>query len=175
MRLEKHGVVLTRLTEDKIEMIRNWRNDPKISQHMEYKEFITPEMQKKWFKKINNENNLFFIIEYNNKEIGLINIKDIDYQLNYGEAGIYIYDDESLKTDVSFRSIICLYDYFFEILKMNKIVAHILNTNLVSVYFNKLFGYKKDPNQENVNNQLYVLTYENYLKYRLKIIESLKI
>lgn len=172
MEISNYGVTLRRLTEDKIEMIRNWRNDPKIVQHMEYKEYITPEMQKKWFEKINNDNNLFFIIRFQNKEIGVINIKDIDYEAGYGEAGIYIYDDESLKTDVSFRAIICLYDYFFEILKLNKILAHIMITNTVSIYFNKLIGYKKEPNQENKINQLYTLTYENYIKYKTKITNS---
>jgi RimJ/RimL family protein N-acetyltransferase len=175
MEITKYGVTLRRLTEDKIEMVRNWRNDPKISQYMEYKEYITPEMQKKWFKKIDNKNNLFYIIVFQNKEIGVINIKEIDYLAGCGEAGIYIYDDDSIKTDVSFRAIICLYDYFFEILKLNKIFAHIMNTNLVSIYFNKIIGYKKEPNQENITNQLYTLSYENYLKYKTKIINSFNI
>jgi len=175
MEITKYGVTLRCLTEDKIEMVRNWRNDPKIVQHMEYKDYITPEMQKTWFDKIDNKNNLFFIIEFQNKEIGVINIKDIDYEAGEGEAGIYIYDDESLKTDVSFRAIICLYDYFFETIRMTKILAHIMSSNLVSIYFNKLIGYKKEPNQDNINNRLYTLTYENYQKYRLKIIKSLNI
>ena len=49
MFFEKYGVKLERLTADKIELVRNWRNDPKISQYMEFRDHITAEMQKKWF------------------------------------------------------------------------------------------------------------------------------
>ena len=39
---EKYGITLKRLTVDKIELVRNWRNDPKISQYMEFRDYITP-------------------------------------------------------------------------------------------------------------------------------------
>ena len=35
---------------------------------MEYKDYITPEMQSAWFRKINNDNNFYFII--NTKKAG---------------------------------------------------------------------------------------------------------
>ena len=114
MEISNYGVTLRRLTEDKIEMIRNWRNDPKIAQYMEYKEYISPEMQKKWFDKINNDNNYYFLIVVDNKEIGLINIRDIDYEKREGEGRIYIYDDEYLNSDISFRSVLLLFDFGFE-------------------------------------------------------------
>ena len=34
MKVIKYGVCLNRLTETDIELVRNWRNDPKISQYM---------------------------------------------------------------------------------------------------------------------------------------------
>ncbi len=40
--LENYGVRLKRLTHDKIELLRQWRNDPKIQQYMFYREYITP-------------------------------------------------------------------------------------------------------------------------------------
>ena len=49
--LQKENVVLRRVENKDIEMIRNWRNDPKISQYMSFRDYITPEMQKKWFDK----------------------------------------------------------------------------------------------------------------------------
>ena len=45
--IEGYGVKLKRLTHDKIELLRQWRNDPKIQQYMIYREEITPEMQEK--------------------------------------------------------------------------------------------------------------------------------
>ena len=92
--LTGYGVTLRRLTHDKIEKLRQWRNDPKIQQYMNYREYITSEMQERWFQTINNDNNLYFIIEYEGKEVGIINIKDIDYENKRGERGIFIYDDD---------------------------------------------------------------------------------
>ncbi|MDA3780720.1 MAG: GNAT family N-acetyltransferase [Bacteroidales bacterium] len=117
MKVTKYGVTLNRLTEDKIEQVRLWRNDPKISQYMEFQDYITPEMQKAWFKKIDNKNNYYFIIEFDRKEIGLINIRDIDYEKREGEGGIFIYDDFYLNSDVSFRSVLCLFDFSFKTLE----------------------------------------------------------
>ena len=113
MQLKKYDVVLTRLTHDKIEMVRNWRNHPKIAKFMEYKEYITPEMQETWFNKINNEHNYYFIIEFEGKEIGLINMRNIDYEKGQGEGGIFIFDDEYLNSDVSFRASLCQADFCF--------------------------------------------------------------
>ena len=78
MKFRKYGITLTRLREDDIELVRKWRNSPGIQQYMEYREFITEEMQKKWFESINNLQNFYFIIEYENKKIGLINTSNID-------------------------------------------------------------------------------------------------
>ncbi len=169
MKLTKYGVTLNRLTEDKIEMIRNWRNDPKIVQYMEYKEYITPEMQTAWFQKINNDNNYYFLIEFNGKEIGLINVRDIDYELREGEGGIYIYDDDCLNSTISFQATMCLYDFCFETLKLERLIAHILKDNKRAIKYNKLLGYELTVGQDEVNNQLYILTAENYFTQRTYI------
>ncbi|MDR3057776.1 MAG: GNAT family N-acetyltransferase [Prevotella sp.] len=166
MNLDKYGVILNRLTHDKIEMVRNWRNDPKISQYMEFREYITPEMQEKWFKTINNDNNFFFIIEYQDKEVGLVDLKNIDYQLKTGEAGIFIYDNDYLNGIVPFCSLLCLYDFFFETLKMEKVMAHVLRDNKRAIKFNLAFGYELQPDQEQILNQLYCLERENYFEKR---------
>ena len=169
MKITNYGVTLSRLTEDKIELVRNWRNDPKIAQYMEFKDYITPEMQLNWFKKINNDSNYFFIIESEGKEIGLINVKDIDCDKFKGEAGIFIYDDDCLNSTISFQATLCLYDYCFETLKVKQLSAHILNDNKRAIKFNKMIGFKILQNQEHVNNQLYLLTYEDYVKNRNEI------
>ena len=150
MEISGYGVTLRRLTEDKIEMVRNWRNDPKIQQYMEFRDYITPEMQKKWFERINNDNNYYFIIVYEGKEIGLINIRDIDYETKDGEPGIFIYDDEYLNTDVPMRASFCMADFVWNTLKLEKMHIHVLRNNRRAVTMNKTFGYKLAEGQENV-------------------------
>ena len=169
MKITNYGITLSRLTEDKIELVRNWRNDPKIAQYMEFEEYITPEMQLTWFNKINNDKNYYFIIEYNKHEVGLINVKDIDSEIYQGEAGIFIYDDDCLNSTVSFQATLCLYDFCFETLKLKQLTAHILNDNKRAIKFNKMIGFKILQNQELIKNQSYILTFKDYIKNRNEI------
>jgi hypothetical protein len=68
--LKQYGVTLTRIQEKDIELIRYWRNQSDIVNFMEYKNYIFPEAQKKWFASIDNKLNYYFIIEFENKKIG---------------------------------------------------------------------------------------------------------
>lgn len=167
--LEGYGVLLKRLTEDKIELIRNWRNDPKISKYMEFRDYITPEMQLKWFKKIDNDCNFYFIIEVDGNEIGLVNVRDVDYQKKEGEGGIFIYDDSYLNSMVSFQTALILNDFCFEKLGLERMVAHIMSDNKRAIDYNKHQGYKIQPNQEGIMNQLYYLSRTDYFEKRKKI------
>ena len=130
-------------------------------------------MQTAWFNRINNDNNFYFIINYDNKEIGLINIRDIDYNEKCGEPGIFIWDDEYLNSDVSFRAVCALSDFGVEVLGLTKFVIHVLRDNKRAILFNKYFGYKLSDNQEEVYNQKYTLTKEQYLVNRNKLIKYL--
>lgn len=164
MEITNYGITLRRLTHDKIEMVRNWRNDPKIQRFMEFRDYITPEMQEKWFDRINNDNNYYFIIVFRGKEIGLTNIKDIDYEEGTGEAGLFIYDDEYLNSDISFRSALCMGELFYYDLKLKTSLAHVCRDNKRAIQYNKFLGYQITDNQENEYNQLYFQTKEAFEK-----------
>lgn len=170
----KYGVTLRRLTHDKIELVRRWRNDPKISKFMEYRDEITPEMQEVWFRKIDNQNNFYFIIETEGKEIGLINVRDVDYEKGEGEPGIFIWDDDFLNSTYSFRAVLNLTDFCFETLGLKELVIHVLKDNKRAIQFNKVFGYKLSPNQEEVYNQEYRMDSQCYKSKRENLLKLLK-
>ncbi len=86
--LEQYGVKLTRLQEKDIELVRYWRNQHDIAKYMEYRNYITPQAQINWFKKINNPYNYYFIIEYDHKKVGLINSRDYNTEEGFAEGGI---------------------------------------------------------------------------------------
>ena len=90
MIIDSNGIKVERLREKDIELVRTWRNSQFVKQYMNFRETITPEMQMKWFKSIDNFNNLYFIIHYKNEKVGLGNIKNIDWEKREGEVGIFI-------------------------------------------------------------------------------------
>jgi RimJ/RimL family protein N-acetyltransferase len=171
--ITKYGVVFKRLTFDKIEMVRNWRNDTKVSQYMDFRDYITPQMQEKWFETINNNHNYYFIIEFNTEEIGLVNIKNINFFDKCGESGIFIYDNKYLNTDVGIRCGLCQVDFAFEELKLNYLYGHIMNNNKRAIRFNRAFGCILDENQEGKEKQRYLLYRDKYFEHRARLIGML--
>jgi len=174
MTIENYEVRLTLLTHDKIEMIRQWRNDYKIRQFMEYRELITPEMQESWFSKLNNGvDNFYWIIQYKGEDVGLINIKDVDYNKMTGESGVFIYVDKYLNTDIAYRAHLVMFDYVFNIIGLKYTYSHMLKSNPRAQRFALFLGNYLADGQENIDNQLFILTRENYLnnKNRNRFIE----
>lgn len=159
-----YGVELELLTSEKIEMVRQWRNDPKISKYMEYREEITPEQQKRWFSKLNNGyDNFYWIIKYKGEDIGLINIKDVDYDKRTGESGVFIYCDKFLNTDISYRAHLVMFDFIFIDLKFCSTYCHILKSNLRAQRFVDYLGMRKSDGQDCIENQLYTFLKDDYL------------
>lgn len=158
--LSNYGVTLRRLTHNKIEMLRQWRNDPKIQQYMFYREYITPEMQERWFVNLDKEHNYYFIIEYEGKEIGLINVKNIDFEKSNGESGVFIYDDSYLSTDVAYRAHLVMFDFIYEVLGLDYTYSHMLDDNSRAIRFAQFMGSKADIQ---IDNNTYVLYADDYL------------
>ena len=153
--LEQYGVKLTRLQLKDIELVRYWRNQSNIANYMEYRNYITPQSQIKWFKKINNPYNYYFIIEYENKKVGLINSKDYNPNMGFGEGGIFIWDKNYIDSFVAIYSTLCLLNFVFFELKANTIsMIRVLSNNQKAINYNKMIGYKLLPNQDNELNQL---------------------
>ena len=168
--IEQYGVKLIRLQEKDIELVRYWRNQSDIANFMEYRDDITPAQQINWFKSINNKLNYYFIIEYHTKKVGLINSKNYNPELGFSEGGIFIWDKNYIDSYVAIYSTLCLLNFIFYHLKISKkSMARILRTNSRAIQYNKQIGYKLLPNQENIENQLYELSQEDYMKAGSKL------
>lgn len=173
--LTGYGVTLRRLTHDKIEMLRQWRNDPKIQQYMIYREHITPEMQEKWFEKINNDNNFYFIIEYEGREVGMINIKDVDYEKKTGEPGQFMYADDLLDSDVSMRASLCLMDFVWETLGLESMYIHVVASNKRALDYNLLIGYEIVSGYEDEEDLMLDISREKAMNPNPKFIRIKKV
>ena len=165
MVIEQYGVRLVRLGEEDIELVRYWRNHHKIARYMQYQEEITPEMQVKWFNSVNNKYNYYFIIEFEGKKVGLINSKDYDPEKGFGEGGIFMWDKDHSNSFAAVFATLCLLNFvFFKLKACTLSRARILRSNHRAIHYNKLIGYKLLPGQDEVENQLYELTVEDYIK-----------
>lgn len=156
--LRGYGVCLRPLRHEDIEMVRNWRNDPKVFRFMHYRDYITPEMQEAWFQSIDNEHYAFFIIHIEDQPVGLTDLKHIDFNSRTAEGGIFFYDDTCQNGLYPYATIALRNGYAFNTLELNALYAYILNNNLRAVRFNQSLGYVPTDQLIAGNKRLYTLT-----------------
>ncbi|MEI7490627.1 MAG: GNAT family N-acetyltransferase [Bacteroidota bacterium] len=158
MKLIRYGITLHRLKEDDLELVRQWRNDPVVRDNFAFRDYITPVMQHAWFKSINNIHNFYTVIEYQAVKIGVINLKNIDWDEMSAEGGIFIpdvkYHQTSVPATISFMTTEILLNAFH----FKTGYAHVLKENDAVRSFIYSLGYKMCPGQENEANQKFFIT-----------------
>ena len=169
MKISKYGIDLIRLAEEDIELVRKWRNSPQIRQYMEYREDITFEMQKTWFDSINNVNNFYFIIHFEGQKIGLINTSNIDWNDISSDGGIFLWEEKYYETFVPVWASLIELETTFLVFNATKSYIKTLTDNPRAIKLNTHLGYELAEGQEDVYNQQYILTRENYIKKSKKI------
>jgi RimJ/RimL family protein N-acetyltransferase len=165
MIVEQYGLKYTRVTETDLELIRYWRNKDFIRNTMQFKEYITPEMQKEWFQKINNKYNYYFIIEADNQKIGLLNYKDPAPNTKTAEGGIFIWEQDYWGTPIPVLASLTMLECMYEVLNLpdNSMVT-VAKNNKRALTFNKMLGYEIYEPYKNEHFYKLILTKERYLK-----------
>lgn len=156
MIISKYNIKFTRLREEDIELVRKWRNHDSIRKYMVYREHITPEMQREWFRSVDNNNNLYFIIEFKGKKIGLINGKDINWADKTMETGIFIWNRYYRKTHIPTLCTLIFAELGVAIWDL-KPRATILKSNVTALKYNKMLGFRiieDDPDKEYVKLEM---------------------
>lgn len=172
MKISKYGIILSRLEEKDLELLREKRNAEHIQRYMEYREYITPEKQVEWFHRVNNNKNLYFIINYDGKARGLINSKNIEWNPLRSEAGLFIWDQNLWNTQIPAFSTLILLEIAFFVDKAEYSLCQVLSDNPKAQKFNKQLGYELLPDQENIYNQYYKLTRDRFFRKTAKIIKA---
>ena len=170
MKLIKYGLTLKRLTEEDLELLRTWRNSSQVNKFMEFRDYITPEEQLEWFNSINTPDNFYYIIIYNGEKIGMINEKGFDrFGKQTSESGLFLSSDKYKNSYVPVFASLILLEMSFFFLGGKDSYIRILQENLSSISYNKQLGYVLCPGQENIKNQKYILTRENFVAKTNKV------
>jgi len=146
MVLEGYQVKLVPVGASDLEMLRAWRNDPKISQHMLTKAKITKAQQIRWFEKVSQDaSQKHFVIWYKGKPIGAANIKALDGKClestSVIEPGLYIYEDKYRANLLAFAPTLLLNDFSFYDIGVEKLKAVVLAENQAALNYNQKLGY----------------------------------
>lgn len=176
MIIHKYGITLRTLKEEHIEEVRHYRNLPEIRNNMIHREIITRDKQKKWFDSINNECNIYFIIEYHGEYIGLTNAKDIDWDCRTAEGGIFVWKKEIAGTPIPILISWISLQFFFDLLNFSVSRIKIIDSNYKALKYNSEFGYELHKNEDGVS--YYKLTADRYSSIKpniINIVRTLKV
>ncbi len=131
MKFNKFNITIERVSYDDLELIRNWRNSEYVNRRMVSNKFITKEDQLKWFDKINNNSNYYFIGNFNNEKIGVVSISNIIN--NSGEGAIYLSNEKFEDSGIVARLILCFNDFVFDHLNLESICSHVKRDNIKAI------------------------------------------
>lgn len=162
MIIRKYGITLRRLALEDIELVRQMRNSEDIRQVMQFREEITPEMQLKWFESINNFENYYYIVEYQGKDIALINDKKMDWEARTSESGLFFWDKNYINTFIPILSSLVMLEMGFYYLDWNISYIHIMRDNFTAIGYCQQIGYELADCQDEKENQLYFLSRKNF-------------
>ena len=168
--LKNHGITLTKLDEGSLEILRNWRNAPEISSNMEYRGHITSEDQNLWFRNLCAKTNYYFIINYQNRKIGLIHLNKFDHENSSAHAGLFIAESEFTGTGISLGASLLILTYAFDELKLDIVYAKIKRDNLSALKYNSGLGFVFER-YLNESFSLYKTTKSDFLEKKSMLIK----
>ncbi len=171
---DQYDLSLIPLTEDKLELVRNWRNSEPVRKYMEFQQYITPEMQQEWFGSMNRETTFYSIIVCNGIPIGISHIKNIDRKAKSGEAGIFIADQHYLDSAIPVLSSLQGLDCCFHQLGLETIYCKTADDNVKATRLNIALGYEPVEHEESGSRfRYYKLTKKSYYQHREHLIDLL--
>lgn len=170
----RYGVKLVALAQDDIEMVRQWRNDPKIADLMLDKTHITREKQQQWFARLQHaKDQFYYLVWFKDQPIGVASLIKVNRDAGHCEPGMYIYVDEYRNNIVPFCVAFALNDLAFEGLGLSQLFGKIFANNQASVRFHEACGYRLYETRED-GLGLYVLEREAYFAARAKIARFIR-
>ncbi len=138
-------IILSALTKEDIELVRIWRNSPEVAQYMYTENEITAEQQEAWFERIkDDETSRYWIIEYDNKKIGLASITGISKTLGSCYWAFYLGTDVPRGGGIGSKIEFNILEYVFNELKLNKLRCEVMIFNDKVISMHEKFGFRRE-------------------------------
>lgn len=141
----KSDIELIPLNKGHLEMVRNWRNSEDIARYMYSDEYITPEMQEKWFEGINSDTtSKYWIISYNEKLLGLASIIGLDNVLKSCYWAFYLGETSIRGAGLGAKIEYNILSYVFDTLNLNKLRCEVFVFNDMVIKMHEKFGFRRE-------------------------------
>ncbi|MEG1008538.1 MAG: GNAT family protein [Clostridia bacterium] len=138
-------VELREITLEDTNNIIRWRNNIKVKKNFCVQEDFTIERHTNWYNTyiLSGKAIQFIIVDKdNNKDVGSVYLRDIDYKNKKAEFGIFIGDDLCRGKGLGTECAEIIIQYAFEKLKIHKVFLRVFedNVNAIKSYQNAGFN-----------------------------------
>lgn len=138
-----NGYSLRKIEESDLPLILDWRNNETVRKNMYTDHIISREEHKLWFSKLNQSNDqLYFICEYNEKPIGVVNFVQLDMQNQSAYWGFYLGGTQPPSHGVAMEYIAI--DYAFSVLELKKLYCEVFTFNERVIKLHHKFGFQQE-------------------------------
>lgn len=137
------SVSLRKIKEYDLPLILRWRMMPEVTRYMYTAPVITYEDQQKWFARLQHDSTTaYWLITYENRPIGVLNLYDIDHVHSRCSWAYYIGEMGIRGKGIASILECNVYDFVFFNMKLNKLWCEVLSFNDKVVEIHKRFGSK---------------------------------
>jgi len=138
-------IKLEPLTEEHLEMIRNWRQLEEVTKYMYTDPKISKEQQIEWFKLVSKDpTKKFFIISFQGKPLGLCSVTDINYAFKKCSWAFYIGDTSIRGQGIGSKVEYNVLNYVFYELNLNKLNCEVFVSNDPVIKMHEKFGFRRE-------------------------------
>lgn len=159
--------ILRTITDNELELMREWRNAPAVRGNMYTQHEISAEEHEQWWRAmLQRSDNKYFMYEYKGKPSGIVAFTNIDIVSSNSTWAFYAAEDAPKGTGS--RMEFLALEYAFEMLKLQKLCCEVLAYNSPVIKLHQKFGFKV----EGVFRRQYFINNDYVDVYRLGILAS---
>lgn len=140
--LHRYGMALRPLEEAGLEQARLWRNAPHVRTQMAFQEEISPAMHMAWWQRLDPSCNRYWIFARAGRDMGIVHLKDIDWQAKSAEAGAWTADPAELGSPWPVLAVLAMMEHAFGEMGLTSLRAKVRADHAPILDFNRGLGYQ---------------------------------
>lgn len=138
-------IQLIPLAAEHLEQVREWRNSEHVHKYMYTDNQISKEQQIAWFERVKDDKTkLYWVIQYEGKNIGVLNLANIDHHFKRCNWGFYFGDLSIRGKGIAGKVEYNMLRIVFEELKLNKVCCEVFTWNTQVIKMHEKFGFRRE-------------------------------
>lgn len=141
MKISHGNMVLRSLQKKDLELVRTWRNNEMVNQHLLNREYISKSDQVKWFENLDAEISLYCIAEESGVPFGLIYATEINKNEQTFWGNALVGELEFRNSVLPVKAVVMLMWYFLETLGFETCFSKVATSNTSALQLNQRLGF----------------------------------